>query len=230
MGEVYRAHDERLTRKVALKILPARLAENETFRERMLRESRLAAGLDHPNVVPIYEAGDDDGRLFIAMRFVDGQDLKSVLRRDAPIEPARLVAIAEQVADALDVAHAQGLVHRDVKPSNVLLDQQGGREHVYLADFGLTQSASDRGPVDGQLLGTVDYVASEQIRGDDVDGRADVYALGCLLFEALTGTLPYSGASDLAVVYMHLEQEPPRAGDRDATLPPVLDAVLARAL
>jgi len=230
MGEVYRALDTRLERPVALKILAERLSDDESFRERMLRESRLAASLDHPNVIPIYEAGEADGRLFIAMRYVEGTDLKALLRREGALQPARALAIVTQVADALDSAHERGLVHRDVKPSNVLLDQQGGREHVYLADFGLTQSASDSGPTDGQLMGTADYVAPEQIRGDDVDGRADVYALGCLLFETLTGTLPFSGASDVALVYAHLETEPPRASEREPGLPAAVDDALRRAM
>ncbi|HET9286982.1 MAG TPA: protein kinase [Gaiella sp.] len=230
MGEVFRAVDVRLDRPVALKLLVEQLSGDDGFRERLLRESRLAASLDHPNVVPIYEAGEADGRLFIAMRYVDGTDLKSLLRREGPLEPERALAIASQVAEALDAAHRKGLVHRDVKPSNVLLDQEGGREHVYLADFGLTQSVSDTGPTDGQLMGTVDYVAPEQIRGDRVDGRADVYALGCLLFETLTGTLPFSGGSDVAVVYAHLEEDPPRASERHTGLPQALDPVLARAI
>ena len=150
MGEVYRAHDPRLERPVALKLLSERLSDDDGFRERMLQESRLAASLDHPNVVPIYEAGEAEGRLFIAMRYVDGTDLKALLRREGALTPERAVAIAAQVADALDAAHAKGLVHRDVKPSNVLLDQQGGREHAYLADFGLTQSIAEAGPADGQ--------------------------------------------------------------------------------
>ena len=219
MGEVYLARDTRLDRPVALKLLNPALADDEGFRERLLRESRLAAGLDHPNVIPIYEAGEADGRLFIAMRYVEGTDLKALLRREGMLEPARAIAIAAQVADALDAAHRRGLVHRDVKPSNVLIDEQDGREHCYLADFGLTQSVSDRGPTDGRLMGTLDYVAPEQIRGDEVDGRADVYALGCLVFESLTGTLPFSGASDTALVYAHLEEEPPRATDRRPELP-----------
>ena len=230
MGEVYRALDLRLERPVALKLLSERLSDDEGFRDRMLRESRLAASLDHPNVVPIYEAGEADGQLFIAMRYVDGTDLKALLRREGALSPERAVAIAAQVADALDAAHAKGLVHRDVKPSNVLLDQQRGREHAYLADFGLTQSAGDARPTDGQLMGTVDYVAPEQIRGDPVGARTDVYALGCLLFEALTGTLPFTGASDVAVVYAHLEQEPPRASERRRGIPPAVDDVLARAM
>lgn len=230
MGEVYRALDMRLERPVALKLLSERLSDDEAFRDRMLRESRLAASLDHPNVVPIYEAGESDGRLFIAMRYVDGTDLKALLRREGALEPERAVMIAAQIADALDAAHARGLVHRDVKPSNVLLDQQGGREHAYLADFGLTQSVADAAPSDGHLMGTVDYVAPEQIRGDLVDGRADVYALGCLLFETLTGTVPFSGASDVAIVYAHLEQEPPLASQRRPGVPVAVDDVLARAM
>jgi streptogramin lyase len=230
MGEVHRAYDPRLERPVALKLLTERLSDDAVFRERLLRESRLAASLDHPNVVPIYEAGEADGRLFIAMRYVEGTDLEALLRREGALTPARGVAIAAQVADALDAAHAKGLVHRDVKPSNVLLDQQRGREHAYLADFGLTQSVADAGPADGNLMGTVDYVAPEQIRGDVVDGRADVYALGCLLFETLTGTVPFTGTADVAIIYAHLEQEPPRASERGPGIPAAVDAVLARAM
>ena len=230
MGEIYRARDPRLDRRVALKLLAERFSEDAEFRERLLRESRIAASLDHPNVIPVYEAGETDDRLFIAMRFVEGPDLEALLRSDGPLEPARAIAIASQVADALDAAHARGLVHRDVKPSNVLLDRQDRREHVYLADFGLTQSVSDRGPTDGHLVGTVDYVAPEQIRGDDVDGRADVYGLGCVLFKALTGSVPFSGVSDVAVIYAHLETPPPRASERRDTLPEALDDVLARAM
>jgi streptogramin lyase len=230
MGEVYRAVDARLERPVALKLLTERLSDDEAFRDRLLRESRLAASLDHPNVVPIYEAGEADGHLFIAMRYVDGTDLHALLRSEGALTPERAIVIVAQVADALDAAHERGLVHRDVKPSNVLLDQQGGREHAYLADFGLTQSIADVGPTDGHLMGTVDYVAPEQIRGDQVDGRADVYALGCLLFETLTGTVPFTGASDVAIVYAHLEQEPPRASERRPGLPAAVDEVLARAM
>jgi YVTN family beta-propeller protein len=230
MGEVYLARDPRLDRPVALKVLGADLAGDERFRERLLRESRLAAALDHPNVVPIYEAGEAEGRLFIAMRYVDGADLRTLLRRHGALAPERALALAGQVAGALDAAHARGLVHRDVKPSNVLVNDPGGRDHCYLADFGLTQSASDRGPADGSLMGTLDYVAPEQIRGDEIDGRADQYALACLLFECLTGSLPFRRDSEVATIFAHLEETPPGASDRGRDLPPELDGVLARGM
>jgi YVTN family beta-propeller protein len=230
MGEVYRAFDLRLERPVALKLLTAALSEDERFRERMLRESRLAAGLDHPNVVPVYEAGEEEGRLFIAMRYVDGVDLKALLRRQGHLAPERTVKIASPLADALDAAHARGLVHRDVKPSNVLIDDPGGREHTYLADFGLTQSAAHRGPADGGLMGTIDYVAPEQVRGEQVDGRADQYALACLVFECLTGTLPFQHKSDLETVFAHLEEPPPSACSRRDGLSTALDDVLAKGM
>ena len=230
MGDVYQAFDPRLERPVALKVLAPRLAEDEDFRARLLRESRLAAGLDHPNVVPVYDAGEADGVLFIAMRYVDGIDLKELLRTEGPLTPARAIGIAGQVAEALDAAHARGLVHRDVKPSNVLIDRAEGREHCYLADFGLTQSVTNRPVTDGNLMGTIEYVAPEQIRGEPVDGRADVYALGCLLYEALTGESPFGRSSDVATIYAHLEEEPTPASERGPELPAAIDDVLLRAL
>lgn len=230
MGEVYLAQDERLDRPVALKVLAPELAEDDAFRERLLRESRLSASLDHPNVVPVYEAGADGSRLFIAMRLVDGPDLRRVLRRDGALDPARALQLAGQVAGALDAAHRRGLVHRDVKPSNVLLDQQDRREHAYLADFGLTRTTADPEPLDGQLMGTIDYVAPEQVRGEAIDGRADQYALGCMLFECLTGDVPYPGRSDVAALFAHLEEPPPSAVARNPALPRAIDAVLVRAM
>jgi YVTN family beta-propeller protein len=228
MGEVYRAYDGRLDRNVALKILAPRYADDDAFRERLLRESRLAASLDHPNVVPVYDAGEADAGFYLAMRYVKGADLRAVLRREGALPPARAIEIISQVAGALDGAHAKGLVHRDVKPSNVLIDERG---HCYLADFGLTQSVSDRGQAtDGSLLGTLDYVAPEQIRGDEVDGRADVYALGCMLFECLTGEVPFRRASEVATIYAHLEDEPPSVSARHSVLPPAIDVVFARAM
>jgi tRNA A-37 threonylcarbamoyl transferase component Bud32 len=227
MSVVYRADHIRLKRKVALKLLAPELAEDSAFRERFLRESELAASLDHPNVVPIYDAGEVEGLLYIAMRYVEGYDLKALLRRDGALGPERAFDVAGQIASALDAAHERGLVHRDVKPSNVLLASRAGREHCYLSDFGLSTSASDRSALADprQVVGTIDYVAPEQIRGDVVGSSADVYSLTCLLYECLTGRVPFRHASDVAVVFAHLEEPPPRAGLTDE-----LDTVLDRGL
>jgi serine/threonine-protein kinase len=229
MSVVYLAHDPRLKRKVALKLLAPGLAEDEGFRLRFLRESQLAASLDHPNVVPVYEAGEVDGLLYIAMRYVEGTDLKALLHAEGALVPARALELVEQVASALDAAHERGLVHRDVKPSNVLLTGRPGKEHCYLADFGLSTSASDRSVADARhIMGTIDYVAPEQIRGNEIDGRADVYSLACLLYECLVGDVPFRRASDVAVIYAHLEEPVPRASERAPTLPPAIDGVLER--
>jgi streptogramin lyase len=221
MGVVYRGHDLALERPVALKLLSPRLAEDAAFRERFLVESRLAASLDHPNVVPIYDAGEMEGQLYLAMRYVEGQDLKQLLAERGPLSPARAIAICQQIADALDAAHARGLVHRDVKPSNVLLDE---REHAYLADFGLTRRLSEQAPgfESGLSLGTPAYVAPEQIEGKEVDGRADQYSLACLLHECLTGEPPFPRGSEAATLFAHLEETPPA--------PPGLEGVMRRAL
>jgi YVTN family beta-propeller protein len=218
MSVVYLAEDPRLKRRVALKLLAPALGADEAFRERFLEESQLAASLDHPNVVPIYEAGEADDQLYIAMRYVEGQDLKQLLRNGA-LDPERAIRLCAQVADALDFAHGRSLVHRDVKPSNVLLDP---KEHVYLADFGLTKRVGEGRTVEPGLFGTIDYVAPEQIRGDDVDGRADVYALGCLLYECLTGEAPFRRASDAATLYAHLEDAPPTLVGLEEVLPRAL--------
>ena len=220
MGVVYRAYDLALERPVALKILAPELAEDERFRERFLRESRLAASIDHPNIVPVYDAGEVAGELYIAMRYVDGAELKQLLA-EGPLPKEEAVAIAGQIAAALDAAHALGLVHRDVKPSNVLVTADG---HVYLADFGLTRRLSDQagGFEAGLSLGTPAYVAPEQIEGKDVDGRADQYSLACLLHECLTGVTPFARSTEAAVLFAHLEEVPPA--------PPGLEQVLPRAL
>jgi YVTN family beta-propeller protein len=229
MSVVFLARDPRLKRNVALKLLSPETAEDEGFRERFLRESRLAASLDHPNVVPVYEAGDVAGQLYIAMRYVEGTDLKALLRAEGALAPERALTVAGQVAAALDAAHERGLVHRDVKPSNVLLTGPPGKEHCYLADFGLSTSASDRSVADAaQIVGTIDYVAPEQIRGAEVDGRADVYSLACLLYECLVGDVPFRRASDVAVIYAHLEEPVPSASQLAPTLPTAVDAVLER--
>ena len=229
MGIVYRAYDLRLRRVVALKLVTPELALDERFRQRFARETELAMSLEHPNVVPIYDAGDMNGRLYLAMRLVAGTDLRRLLRAEGALEPSRALAICGQLAGALDAAHANGLVHRDVKPSNVLLDES---EHVYLADFGLTRRTDEQGAQagDGRSIGTPAYLAPEQIEGKPVDGRADVYALGCLLFECLTGAPPYAGGSRLAVAWGHLEEEPPSVSGRNSELPQTLDPVLSKAL
>jgi protein kinase-like protein len=231
MSVVYLAEDLRLRRKVAIKIVAPELAEDERFRERFVRESELVASIDHPNVIPIYEAGEVDARLYIAMRYVAGTDLKALLRRDGALEPIRAVAIVAQLAAALDVAHGRGLVHRDVKPANVLLTAEDGGEHVYLCDFGVAKSASLATGLTtaGERLGTIDYIAPEQIRGAAVDGRADQYSLGCLLFECLTGEVPFRRDTEAAVIYAHLRDPPNPVGGRGG-VPRSLDAVLARAL
>jgi YVTN family beta-propeller protein len=232
MSVVYRADDLRLKRKVALKLLPPELAGDAQFRERFLRESQLAASLDHPNVVPIYEAGEADGLLYIAMRYVPGTDLKAQLHKEGALEPTRALALVAQIANALDAAHERGLVHRDVKPSNVLLTGARGTEHCYLADFGLSASTSDRSTAadPGRIIGTIDYIAPEQIRDDEIDGRADVYSLACLLYECVTGDVPFRRPSEVAVIYAHLDEPPPKASDAAPALPAELDAVLERGM
>ena len=228
MGVVYRAYDLRLKRTVALKFISPALARDERFRERFARETELAMSLEHPNVVPIHDAGDIDGQLYLAMRLVQS-DLRKLLRAETRLEPARAVAICGQVANALDAAHARGLVHRDVKPSNVLLDHH---EHVYLADFGLTRRL-DENPAagtDDRSIGTPAYLAPEQLEGTPVDGRADVYALGCVLFECLTSTPPYPRASRLEVAWAHLEEEPPPVSRRRTDLPQAIDHVVSQAM
>jgi streptogramin lyase len=229
MGVVYRARDLRLKRVVALKLMAPELATDERFRERFAREAELAMSLEHPNVVPIHDAGELDGRLYLVMRFVEGTDLRALLRDEGALEPRRALAIVGQVANALDAAHEKSLVHRDVKPSNVLLD---AHDHAYLADFGLTRpfGSGAAGPTDGRSLGTPAYIAPEQIEGGEIDGRTDVYSLGCLLYECLTGAPPFAASSRLAVAWAHLEEEPPRASERRPELASAVNAVLARAM
>jgi YVTN family beta-propeller protein len=229
MGVVYRAYDPKLKRHVGLKRIAPQLAEDERFRERFLAETEVAASLEHPNVVPIYDAGEVDGQLYLAMRHVEGSDLKTLLTEQGALAPARAVAICSQVAGALDEAHEHGLVHRDVKPSNVLLDR---REHVYLADFGLSRRLSEPGLATGPglSLGTPAYAAPEQIQGGDVDGRADVYSLGCVLYECLTGEAPFTGGSDLALLWAHIQEPPPTASEHNPALPEAIDAVIATAI
>ncbi|MFJ5885784.1 serine/threonine-protein kinase [Kitasatospora cineracea] len=235
MAVVYRAEDLRLGRTVAVKLLAPELARNETFRQRFVRESHIAASLDHPNIVPVYDAGEAEGVLYLAMRYVRGRDLRALLDREGPLTSAQTVRIAVQVASALDAAHAHDLVHRDVKPGNVLIAEgtdPDHPEHAYLTDFGLTKkSLSLTGLTSvGQFVGTLDYVAPEQISGRPVDGRCDVYSLGCVVFEMLTGGPPYRRDDDLALLWAHLNDPPPDVRERRADLPAGVGAALRRAM
>uniref|UniRef100_UPI001585F279 serine/threonine-protein kinase n=1 Tax=Streptomyces sp. TRM64462 TaxID=2741726 RepID=UPI001585F279 len=235
MAVVYRARDLRLGRTVALKLLAPELARNDTFRRRFAHESRVAAAIDHPNIVPVFDAGETEGLLYIAMRYVPGQDLRALLDREGPLPVDTAVRIAVQVASALDAAHAHDLVHRDVKPGNVLVAEgtdSDHPEHVYLTDFGLTKkSLSLTGFTSvGQFVGTLDYVAPEQISGRPVDGRCDVYSLGCVVYETLAGAPPFRRDDDLALLWAHqYDPPPPLSGERPG-LPGAVDGVLARAL
>jgi serine/threonine protein kinase len=237
MGEVFRAVQLNLGRRVALKVLAPDLAADDRFRRRFLRESRIAASIDHPSIIPIYETGEDGGLLYIAMRFVDGPDLAAVLRREGRLEPSRALAIMTQVAGALDAAHERGLVHRDVKPANLLLapGPAGTPSHCYLCDFGLikqvdSEQVASALTVTDQFVGTIPYVAPEQIEGKAVDGRTDVYSLGCVLFQCLTGSAPFEGSNDVEVVFAHLGKPPPSLSERFPGLPPSVDGVIARAM
>jgi serine/threonine-protein kinase len=231
MGVVYLATDRRLGRRVALKVIVPELAADAQFRQRFEREARVAATLEHPHVVPVYEAGEQDGSLFIAMRFIDGRDLATEVRDHGALAPDRLARIVLQVAGALDAAHRSGVVHRDVKPANVLLTGTGDDEQAYLTDFGLTrEAASESGlTLTGQWVGTVDYAAPEQILGEPTDARSDVYALGCLAFQALTGQPPFRGAP-AARLFAHMNDPPPSACAARPALRSEVDVALSRAL
>ena len=231
MGVVYRARQREPDRVVALKVIAPDLAGDPSFEARFKSEGRIAARIEHPNVIPVYAIGEDHGILYIAMRFVAGTDLRAVIEQGR-LEPGRAAFLIEQVAQALDAAHGHGLVHRDVKPANILLAPQGGREHVYLTDFGLTRYAvtSQAITATGALVGTVDYVAPEQVRGERVDARTDVYSLGCVLFHSLTGRVPYPEGNQIAKLYAHESRPPPSALECVPGLPPALDAVITRAM
>ena len=236
MGVVYLAEDLRLERKVALKVLATGLAEDAAFRERFLRESKLAATLDHSNIVPVYEAGETDGLLYVAMRYVEGSGLASLLAREGRLETERALAIVAQLASALDTARwSRGLVHGSLKPSDVLVApaaDAASSEHVFLLGFGLRQELPPRATLaeDPQHLGTVDYLAPEQIEGRPVSPRSDVYALGCILFECLTGKPPFTADSPEALLKAHLHEPPPSAKRCRPGLPAEIDRVIAKAL
>jgi serine/threonine-protein kinase len=232
MGSVFVAEDTRRGGRVALKVLAPTLAQDERFRERFLRESRIAAGLDHPHVVRTIASGEEDGVLYLAMNLVEGANLRELLRREGRLEPERALTLLGQAAEGLDAAHRAGLVHRDVKPGNILVAEEPDGETAYVCDFGLARHVSSVSSLTGDrgFVGTIDYVPPEQIEGGPIDGRADVYALGCVLFECLGGQRPYTRESELSVVFAHLNEPPPRLSDLRPDLPEAFDNVFATAL
>jgi serine/threonine protein kinase len=230
---VYQATNLKLGNRVALKVLSPELGEGDVFRERFVRESQIAAQINHPNIIPIYDAGAAGDYLYIAMRYVDGADLKAQIAEHGALPAERTMRIVRQVGRALDVAHARGLVHRDVKPANVLLEEVGTEhEHAYLADFGLTKRTGSHTGLTGSdhFIGTIDYMAPEQIEGSDVDGRADVYALACMVYQCMTGVVPFPKDAELAVLWAHMNEQPPAVSPLRPDLPVGLDAVIARGM
>ncbi len=232
MGAVYLAEDSETGRRVALKLLTAELTEDERFRQRFMREAEIAASLDHPHIVPTLTFGEENGRLYLAMTYVEGSDLRQLLRREGRLEATRTVRLIAQVADALDAAHAAGLIHRDVKPGNILVTGAPGEEHAFVCDFGLARHVSSVRSLTGDrgFVGTIDYVPPEQIAGGQIDRRADVYSLGCVLYECLTGERPFERESELALIYAHLNDTAPPITELSPELPEALDGVVATAL
>jgi non-specific serine/threonine protein kinase len=236
MSVVYEAENPRLGSTVALKVLAPELATNDLFRARFLKESRIAASLNHPNVIPIYDMGAHEDLLFIAMRYVVGADLRAVLRANRVLTPDQTLLLIGQAGRALDAAHRHGLVHRDVKPGNILIergsDDDSEPDHVYLSDFGISKHVASRSGLTatGEFMGTIDYISPEQIRGRSVDGRADLYSLGCVLYECLTGRVPFDKDVNAAVIWAHVEETPTAPSSLQPTLPPGIDQIMAKAL
>ena len=230
MGVVYRAQDPDLDRRVALKIIAPEHTQNPTAVARFKSEARLAASLEHPNIVAIHRGGELDGVLYLAMQFIPGTNLRRIIDR-GPLELPRVADITTQIASALDAAHARGLVHRDVKPGNILVTGEGDRERVYLTDFGLTKRLGTTGDLTrpGGWVGTPDYVAPEQIQGREVDGRADVYSLGCVVYEMLTGNVAFPQGTDVAKLWAHVTDPPPLPSSQRPDLVRDFDALVARA-
>jgi len=233
MGAVYEAEQLSLERRVALKVISPELSSSASFRTRFAQEARVAASLDHPAVLPVYETGQlPDARLFIAMRLVHGVDLETRLRAEGRLAPVEAVEILAQVGEALDAAHAAGVIHRDVKPANVILEQRPAGLHAWLADFGLAKrlEGAPRNTATGQLVGTVDYMAPEQIEGRELTSRVDVYAFGCMVYRTLTGDVPFRRETDAATLLAHINAPPPLPSQAVAGLPAALDTLVARAM
>jgi serine/threonine-protein kinase len=230
LGILYRARQLRLDRPVAIKLVEPEVARDPVIRERLRREARMVAALDHPNVVPLYEAGEQDGTVYIVTRWVEGIELGNLLLRDGPLELRRAARTAAQIAAALEMAHEKGLIHRDVKPSNVILTEE---DHVYLTDFGLAKRAGTAPGLTGvdRMLGTVDYVAPEQIEGSEPGALGDVYSLGCVLYEMLTAEPPFADQrGGMAKMWAQVNAEPPSIRERRPDVPPALGEVVHSAM
>ncbi len=232
MGILYLALEPGLERRVALKLIAPEAAAEGVFARRFAEESRIAASIEHPNVVPIYAAGEADGVPWIAMRYVPGSDLGRSIAREGRLDPARAVALIAQLGNGLDAIHAAGLIHRDVKPANVLLSGDAGSEHAYITDFGVARNVATQSGLTqtGRFVGTLDYVAPEQISGEPIDARADVYALGCLFFKLLTGEVPFPREGEAARLYAHLNDPPPAPSLYVPSVSMALDDVVVRAM
>src|SRR3954465_6289028 len=231
MGVVYRAVDQSLDRTVALKLIAPELTTNPDFRERFKRESRLAASIEHANVIPVYAAGEADDLLYLVMRFIRGTDLRALLETEGALDPARAARLVAQVPSALAAAHRRGLIHRDVKPANVLIERDGNVEHAYLTDFGIARDVGGTALTrTGMLVGTMDYIAPERLEDRPGDGRSDIYALGCVLFQSLAGPLPHPRDSDVAKMSAHRNEPVPSAREFRPDVPEPLAAAATKAM
>ena len=231
MGVVYRVTHVALERERALKLIAPELAADESFKTRFRREWKVAASIDHPHAIPIHDAGEEDGLLYIVMRYVRGTDLRQ-MSRDGPLSADVAATIVNQVAGALDAAHSRGLIHRDIKPANILVELRDDGPHAYLTDFGLTKHMASTVQLtdQGRWVGTVDYVAPEQIEGKAVDARTDIYGLGCVAYNVLTGKVPFPRDSDVAKIWAHLSEPPPMLTEHAPDIPAALEDVVMRAM
>ena len=232
MGVVYKATHLALDRVVALKLIAPEISGDEQFRERFKQESMTAAALDHPNVVPIYDAGEEHGQLYVTMRYVPGTDLRAVIEQNGALPPAEAATVISQIGGALDAAHERGLVHRDVKPGNILIEDRGGSRHAFLTDFGLTKHAAAESGMTktGMFVGTLDYIAPEQLQGQAVDARTDVYSLACVLYQAVTGQVPYPRDSEPSKMWAHMGEDPPKVRRVRADIPDAFEEVIERGM